>query len=232
MRKFFAIFLVLMSSYAFGQLEVLKPFSTVNAFGPFQIELIPSDHEAIDMDIHNIERSDIEVEVRRGELHLKIKSRHYLTDWDSDKWRKSQYVKTRIYFKQLDELEASAGATVNCNETLRNKKILITGSMGAVINLQLVAETVFAKSNMGATVNLKGRVSYLEVKAGMGGVLKASQLESKSAYVSASMGSEVSIYASDEIDIAANFGADVKYSGDPVVRHTNRKMGADIRSAK
>jgi hypothetical protein len=43
------------------------------------------------------------------------------------------------------------------------------------------------------------------------------------------MGSDVSIYASDEIDIAANFGADVKYSGDPVVRHTNKKMGAEIR---
>ena len=229
MRRSLVLFLVILFvQFGFGQQEQLKPFNTINAFGPFQIELIPSDHEALEMESHNIASEDLEVEVRRGELKLKIKSRHYLTDWDSDKWKKPQYVKTRIYFKQLDELQASAGAIVKCNETLRTRKFLVTGSMGAEINLQLVAETVYAKSNMGATVNLKGRTTFLEVKAGMGGVLKASQLESKSAYVSASMGSEVSIYASEEIDIAANFGADVKYSGDPIVRHTNRKMGADI----
>ncbi|NJM52330.1 MAG: hypothetical protein HC846_02410, partial [Blastocatellia bacterium] len=96
------------------------------------------------------------------------------------------------------------------------------------INLDIESGVVYAKSNMGATVNLKGKSSYLEVLAKMGGVVHASHHISKSAYVSASMGSDVTIYASEEVDIAANFGAEVKYSGDPVIRHTNKRMGADI----
>jgi hypothetical protein len=158
-----------------------------------------------------------------------LRSRHYLTDWDSDKFRKAQFIKTKIYFKQLEELQASAGAQVMANETVRAKRFVVVGNMGAEVKLSVVAETIYAKSNMGATVTLNGRANFLEVRAGMGGALRASRLESKTAYVKASMGSEVSIFASDEVDIDANFGSDVKYAGDPTVRHTNRKMGADIR---
>ncbi len=220
--------LILVSTLAFGQKQKLNPFTVVNAFGPFEIELIASDKESIEMEPVNIDRDDLTVEVRRGELQLKLRSRHYFTDWDSDKFRKTQYIKTKIYFKQLEEVQVSAGAKVTSNETLRSRKFVVSGAMGADVKLSIVAETLFAKTSMGATVIINGRTNFLEVKASMGGVLKASRLESKSAYVKASMGSEVSIFASDEVDIDANFGADVKYSGDPTVRHTNRKMGAEI----
>jgi hypothetical protein len=129
----------------------------------------------------------------------------------------------------LSELQASAGAEIRFHEPVLSSKFFVYGNMGAEIYLPIEANVLYAKSNMGATVNLRGKANYLEVVGKMGGVVRASQLISKSAYVSASMGSDVSIYASDEIDIAANFGADVKYSGDPVVRHTNKKMGAEIR---
>lgn len=230
MKKLNLILTILwLSTMAFAQPKGLKPFTIIDAFGPFEIELIPSDKEAIEMEVVNVEQDDLTVEVRKGELHLKLKSRHYLTDWDSDKFRKAQYIKTKIYFKQLEEVKASAGAKVACSETLRGKKFVVIGTMGAEIKLSIVTETLYAKSSMGGTVNLSGRTDFLEVKAAMGAVLKASRLESKSAYVHASMGSEVSIFASDEIDIDANFGADVKYTGDPTVRHTSRKMGAEIR---
>jgi hypothetical protein len=43
------------------------------------------------------------------------------------------------------------------------------------------------------------------------------------------MGADVSINATEEVDIDASMGASVRYSGDPTVRHTNRKIGADIQ---
>jgi hypothetical protein len=220
--------IILTSGLVFGQKKELEPFTMVNAFGPFEIELIASNKEAIEMEAFNVDKEDLTVEVRRGELELKLKSRHYLTDWDSDKFRNEPRIKTKIYFKQLDEVQASAGAQVTSLETLRSKKFVVSGSMGAQVKLIIVAETMYAKTSMGATVTINGRTDFLEVKASMGGILKATRLESKTAYVRASMGSEVAIFASDEIDIDANFGADVKYSGDPTVRHTHTKMGADI----
>jgi hypothetical protein len=228
MKNIITICLALFAGSLLGQNQDLRPFNSINVFGPFQIELIASDKEAIEMEPVNIKRDDIIMEVKRGELRLKIRSRHYWSDWDSNKHKRQQYIKTKVYYKSLIELQASAGAEVRFNEPVLSNKFFVYGNMGAEIYLPIETNVLYAKSNMGATVNLKGKANYLEVLGKMGSVVKASQLITKSAYVSASMGSEVSIYASDEIDIAANFGSEVKYSGDPAVRHTNKKMGADI----
>ena len=210
--------------------ENLKPFTSINVFGPFEIELISSDKEAIEMETINSDEDDFLVEVIKGELQLKFKSLHYLTDRDYDEHKKGgPLIKTKIYFKELDELHGSAGAVFSCKETIRNKKLIITAYMGSEMKLTVVTETVFAKASMGAVINLSGRTDFLEVKAYTGGVIKASRLEGKSAYVKASIGSDVSVLAIDEIDIDASLGANVKYSGDPKVTHTNRKLGAEIR---
>lgn len=210
--------------------EKLKPFTSINAFGPFDIELISSDQESVEMETINADDDDFLVEVVRGELQLKFKSLHYLTDRDYDEHKNGgPLIKTKVYFKELDELHASAGAVFSCKETIRNKKLIITAYMGSEVKLTLVTETTFAKASMGAVINLSGRTNFLEVKAYTGGVVKASRLEGKNAYVKASIGSEVSVLAIEEIDIDASLGSNVKFSGDPKVVHTNRKLGAEIR---
>jgi len=230
MKKISLLLILLATSVlANAQKKDLEPFTAIKVFGGFQIELIPSDKEAIEMEAFNIDKEDLHVEVHRGLLELKIKNRHYLTDWDSDKFRKSLRIKTKIYYKVLDEIDASAGAIVRCGETLSNKKMVIMSAMGAEVTVMTVSEILYAKVSMGGIAYLNGRTDFLEVKASMGGELKANHLESKTAIVKASMGSMVDIYASEEIDIDAGMGAEVRYSGEPTVRHTSTRMGADIR---
>ena len=229
MKKFgITLVLAILTTFTFAQTETLNPFTSLDVFGPFQIELIKSDHGAIDMQAINVDKDDLTVEVHRGQLVLKLRSRHFFTDWDSDKFRNEPRIKTKIYYKELDEIKIAAGGTVEAIEAIQSKKIVIEGSMGSEIDLTTTAETMYVRTSMGATVNLRGQTDFLEVKANMGGVLNANRLESKSAYVKANMGADVSIFASEEVDIDAAMGASVRYSGDPIVRHTNRKIGADI----
>jgi hypothetical protein len=223
---------VSVSVIASAQNKELKPFTAIDVFGGFQIELIASDREAIDMEAFNIDEDDLHVEVHRGVLELKVKNRHYLTDWDSDKFRKSPRIKTKIYYKELDRIEVSAGAIVRSGETIRNKKLEVISTMGAEVTLITVAEVMYVKATMGGTAYLSGRTDFLEVKAGMGGELKASRLESKSAFVRASMGAVADVFASEEIDVDASMGADVRFSGNPTVRHTSKKMGAMVDSKR
>lgn len=230
MKKLTLLLLLLLVSVAsFSQKKELDPFTAIDVFGGFQIELIPSDKEAIEMEAFNIDKEDLHVEVHRGVLELKIKNRHYLTDWDSDKFKKSPRIKTKIYFKELEDIEASAGAIVRCGETISHKKMSVISTMGAEVTLVTSSEIMFTKVSMGGIAYMSGRTDFLEVKASMGGELKASHLESKSAVVKASMGAVADIFASEEIDIDAGMGAEVRYSGEPVVRHTSTRMGADIR---
>jgi hypothetical protein len=229
MKKIFMSIFCLVSWVGFSQKQELNPFTAIDVFGPFQIELIKSDQEAVEMQAINVDKDDLTVEVHRGQLVLKLRSRHFLTDWDSDKFRKEPRIKTKIYYKDLDELKISAGGSIESAEAIKSKKLVIEGSMGAEIDLSTAAETMYVRTSMGATVNLRGQTDFLEVKANMGGVLNANRLESKSAYVKANMGADVSIFASEEVDIDAAMGASVRYSGEPTVRHTNTKIGADVR---
>ena len=230
MKSVFLVWLLLFtSSISFSQKKEMNPFSAIDVFGPFQIELIKSDKEGVDMQTFNVDKNDLTIEVHRGVLELKLRSRHFFTDWDSDKFKKEPRIKTKIYYKELDEIKVAAGATIRSEEAITGKKLIVEGTMGAELELTTIAETIYVRSSMGATVELRGKTDFLEVKGNMGAVINASRLESKSAYVKASMGSDITIFASEEVDIDAAMGASVRYSGNPVVRHTNRKIGADIK---
>ena len=229
MKNILTLLLSLVSIVGFSQKETLAHFTAIEIFGPFEIELIKSDKEAIEMRTINVDKDDLTVEVNRGELLLKLRTRHFLTDWDSDKFRNEPRIKTKVYYKDLDEIKIAAGASLKSEEILKSKKFVLEGSMGADLELKIQAETIYVRSSMGATLNLQGETDFLEVKANMGAVLNASRLISKVVFVKASMGSDANVYASDEVDIEANMGAIVRYSGEPMVRHTNTKIGADIR---
>jgi hypothetical protein len=229
MKKSFIFLFCLISLVGYSQKEELNPFTAIDVFGPFEIELIKADKEGIDMKAINVDKDDLTVEVHRGQLILKLRTRHFLTDWDSDKFKNEPRIKTKIYYKQLDDIKIAAGASLESEEIIESKKLVIEGSMGAETDLKTKAETMYVRSSMGATMNLRGETDFLEVKANMGAVLNATRLESKSVLVRASMGSDVNVFASEEVDIDASMGASVRYSGEPTVRHTNTKIGADVR---
>jgi hypothetical protein len=229
MKKSFILLFFLISLVGYSQKEELNPFTSIDVFGPFEIELIKADKEGIDMKAINVDKDDLTVEVHRGELILKLRTRHFLTDWDSDKFKNEPRIKTKIYYKQLDDIKIAAGASLESEEIIESKKLVIEGSMGAEMDLKTKAETMYVRSSMGATMNLRGETDFLEVKANMGAVLNATRLVSKSVLVRASMGSDVNVFASEEVDIDASMGASVRYSGEPTVRHTNTKIGADVR---
>lgn len=97
------------------------------------------------------------------------------------------------------------------------------------MRLDVLAKNLYTKINMGAIVELEGQTERMEVKANMGAILKASRLDSKIAYVSANMGAEVDVRATEEIEISAGFGSTVDYTGGPTVRHTSKNFGAEVR---
>jgi hypothetical protein len=112
---------------------------------------------------------------------------------------------------------------------LKSRNLALQSSMGAEMRMDVLAKNLITKVTMGGIMDVEGKSETLDIKANMGGVLKASHLESKLVYVSASMGAEVDVRATDEIEINAGFGAIVNYTGDPSVRHTTKNFGAEVR---
>ncbi|MBX7126640.1 MAG: DUF2807 domain-containing protein [Cyclobacteriaceae bacterium] len=218
------------ATFSFAQLKEVTtgPFESFKAFGPFKVTLIKSSNPHMEIDYNGINSDDVEILTRNHEVSLKIKTRHYW-DWDFEDRFDGRYMQVKLYYKELENIEGRAGARIWSEGTLTASHLSIVGKMGAEIELTLDAQQVELEASMGAEVELVGKAERFYVEAKMGTEVKASHLECESVEASASMGADVSVYAAKELDANAGFGAEVRYAGDPMVKHTNTNFGADVR---
>jgi hypothetical protein len=225
-------FLAVTPLFAQKSHQRLAAFTTLDVFGPFEIELIKAESPSIDINYGGIDKDDIVVDVHHDVLKLKFKNKHFMNEWKSSSYdhRHDDYVKVKVYYTDIDAIEAEAGAKVFSRAPLKSKNLIIDTSMGAEIELDLIAKNVLVKSSMGAITELSGKSEQLEIKASMGSEILAGRLQSKVAFVRATMGSVVRVNVLEELDASAGFGATIDYSGGPAVRHKNTSLGAEIRS--
>jgi hypothetical protein len=229
-KKLLFTLIYIVPACVLGQKKVLNPesFNAIDVFGPFKVELIKSDKNRIELNYKDVDSDDVVAEVSRNTLKLKLRNRHYVNDWDSEKaW--DDYIQVKVYYTDLDAINAQAGAIVLTGGQLKSKNLAIESSMGAEVSLDVLSKNLYLKSTMGAVARLSGNTEYLEVKSSMGGVIKAAQLKSKTAYIKANMGAEVFVFVTDEIEVAAGLGAVVDYLGNPGVRLTSTNLGAEVR---
>ena len=203
-------------------------FNGIDAFGPFNIELIKSEKEYVEIDYNSIDKEDVVTEVLHGVVKMKLKNRHYFNDWSDNDYKKSEYINVKVFYKDMDIIEAQAGALVASREPLKSKYLSIESSMGAEVRLNILVKELETKTSMGGILELDGQAERLDATASMGGVLKASHLPCKVVYVKASMGADVIVNALDELEVSASFGANVDYVGGPNVRHTNTTIGGEV----
>lgn len=218
-------FLISIASSAQENAIAIGPFTRIDIFGPFQVELIKADNNAMAME--DVDSDHIIQEVRNGELRLKFRNKHYIDTWTSDGYPR-QYIHAKIYYTELSEVRAQAGAEVFSEGIIKTRSLTLDCSMGAKMDMEVLTKEVYANVKMGAIVDLEGATKSLEVKASMGGIINANRLASSTTLVNARMGAEVNVNAGKEIEVNAGFGAVVNYSGDPTVRHTHKNFGAEV----
>ena len=230
MKKFIVLVTLALSfGFAASAQESQKPlssFARIDIFGPFKVELIKSDKAAIAIQENDPEH--IVCEVKNGALRLKFKNRHYVDTWTTDDYPRSRYIHATVYYTELKEVHAQAGAEVFSKGIVAAEVLTLDCTMGAAMDMEILSNELYTKTSMGAIVALEGSTKSHEVKASMGGIINATRLESSKVLVHARMGAEVNVKASREIEVNAGFGAAVNYWGDPAVRHTHKNFGAEV----
>jgi hypothetical protein len=207
----------------------LADYNSIDVFGAVEVELIKSNKHFVEIEYNGISKEDFVADVNSGVLRLKIKNRHYFEDWSSDhNYNRSDYVRVKAYYVELEEIEGQAAAIISSRTPIKSKNLYVDCSMGAEIDLELIAQRAKIKSGMGGILTLSGKIEYIDVRASMGGELKATHLRSRVANVSASMGADVRINVDDEIEVTSSLGAEVHYLGSPSVKHVNRNLGGEV----
>jgi hypothetical protein len=231
MRFLFSSLAILFLFSADAQIEntKIKDFQVIYVFGPFRVDLIKADAPGIKIDYHGVDKEAITIKSKDGDLTIRFKNRDFV-DFEDGPWKRNRvrFTNVTIYYTLLEAIEARAGALIESTETINAKKIFLVSKMGSQMKLSINAQNLELESSMGSEVDLSGVVDRLTVRSKMGSDVNASALKSQHVTVSSSMGSEVSVYAEEELNASADFGASITYRGNPSTSHTSKFLGAEV----
>ena len=166
-------------------------------------------------------------EVRNGTLLISWEpgfSWHGRTAWNTATSRQ-RGVRVYITAPRLTGLVLSGGADAHGETPLQADDFSIRASGGSDVTLALQAKTVRAESSGGSDLTLTGRVERQEMRFSGGSDYHGFGLQSTTATISASGGSDAEAWVDGELTANASGGSDLHYKG--TARLVNARHGGD-----
>lgn len=202
----------------------LDNFSSISVATGIEVTLIQGSETKAIVETKNITEDEVITKVENGNLKIKFKSHFNL-----GKQRKA-YV--TVYFKDMDEIEASSGSTIKNMDKLEFDKLEIEASSGASIRLNFEASKIDVNASSGASIVLDGSGDRLKVSASSGASIKADSLEINEVDATGSSGASISVWAEDYIAASASSGASIRYKGDPKKTNIEKTYSGSISEMK
>ncbi len=217
-----ALFLLFGAGIASAQVtKNLGDFDQLKVFDQIQVTLVHSDENKIEL--RGQHSGDVEFVTKNNQLKIRMPINRTL-DGES--------VKATLYFKSLNDVDASEGALVTTSETIKTRKMTVTAKEGAQIELNLDVDNVDVKSVTGANITLAGNANTIDIKVGTGGIVDAKSLTARDADVNINAGGEVDVNATDEVDADVKAGGNIRIYGNPSSVNKKTTLGGTIEVKK
>ncbi len=231
MRITLALILALFVGNLFGQTKEISTssFSELTVSGPFKVTLVKAAKSKVEIDYRDIDPKDVITDCSGDELEIRIRNRSFFDfgdDWEGNRGR--NFATITIYYTTLSTIDISKGAALKSSEVITAQNMKLRSRMGAEMKLNLQVKELTLESSMGSDVDLTGTAENFDLRAKMGSDVDASQLKCQDVKVSASMGASVRVFAENDLDASANFGASVTCKGNPKHKNTSGTFGADF----
>ena len=222
MKKIALIILVLVNNLCFSQVQKeLGDFNSINVFDRISVQLIPSDENKIE--ISGSRANDVEIVNKNGTLKIRMTLRKLLDGED---------VSAKLYFKEIQEINASEGSYVICDEAFNQTSVAINAIEGSEIRLNLDVKKATLRAVTGGILKIKGSATNSEVSIGTGGILQGNQLITDQTTVKITTGGEAQIYATELVDAKVRAGGEVMIFGKPKQINKKITLGGSVEESK
>lgn len=215
--------LLLIALLSFGQLLLaqvtrsLGDFSTVRVFDRINVTLVKSSENKIV--INGSRAEDVEVVTKNNELKIRMKLTKLLKGEDID---------ATLYYKAVDQVEASEGSFVSSADTFKMTAFDVNVKEGARIKLALDVQKLKSKANSGGLLELSGKAANHTSALTSGAALKAKSLVTSQTDITISAGGEAEVYATDFVDAKTRAGGDIDIYGNPKQVNKKTAVGGTI----
>jgi hypothetical protein len=218
MKKILIAAFVLVSQLNFAQTtKSLGDFDAVKVFDKISVQLIPSIENRIEISGSN--NAEVEIVNKNGELKIRM---------PLGKLLKGDDVTALLYFKKIDNIEASEGSYISCEKPFKQISMVLNSKEGSEIKLKLDVQKVSIRINSGGKIELTGTAQNQDVVISSGGDLNAKSLQTLQTTVSINAGGQADIRASELVDAKVRAGGTITIFGKPKQINQKTMLGGTI----
>ncbi|WP_312766076.1 head GIN domain-containing protein [Epilithonimonas sp.] len=207
----------LLSQFSFAQTKDIGAFTSLKVFDKIPVELIPS--SSYKAELSGSKSDDIEFVNSGNELKVRMKTTKLLQGDD---------VKVVLYYKDINNIQASQGAVINSNDPLKASKLQVTSNEGSQINLNVDANVVEGKINTGGALKLSGGADSQSVIITTGGQYDGQNLKTNITSITTNAGGKASVYASESVTATTRAGGIIDVYGNPKTKNDKKVAGGKI----
>ncbi|KGO83330.1 chaperonin [Flavobacterium beibuense F44-8] len=217
MKKLIVALLLFSGSLFAQETRNLGDFSTVKVFDQIHVLMVKSNENKIVISGHDSQ--DVEVVNKKDEVKIRMKFSKLLQGDD---------ISVTLYYKYVDQVEASEGAYVSSEDTFKAVAFELNAKEGAQIKLNLDVDKLKSKIKSGAILTINGKASNHDVSINSGGILNSKDLNTAQTSVSITAGGEADVFATDFVDAKTTGGGDIDIYGDPKQVNKTNNIGGNI----
>lgn len=222
MKKIVSILMVFVSALGFSQISKnLGEFDKVSVFDRISVQLIPSTENRIE--ITGNRSQEVELVNNNGTLKVRMEFGKLLDGDD---------ISAKLYFKQIDEIDASEGSYIICDAAIKQTAMKVNAKEGGEIRLVLDVKKVNLRAVTGGILKIAGSATNSDVSLGTGGVLQAEDLQTVQTSIKITTGGQANIRASELVDAKVRAGGNITIYGSPQQINKSTTLGGSINESK
>jgi len=214
MKKVLVIAFIGLSQFISAQVtKNLGDFTNVKVYDQINLTLVKSTENKIV--IKGSRAEEVELVTKNNDLKIKMKLTEMLN---------GDNVEATLYYKDINEVEASEGAYVGSSDTFKSTAFEVSAKEGAIIKLILDVKKLTSKASSGGTLELSGKAANHDATLAAGGILKSTNLITAQTDISVNAGGKADINATDLVEAKTRAGGYINIYGKP--KQVNKKTVA------
>lgn len=207
--------------------RTLSSFSEMKIGGAFEVILIPSNEEYVEITTKGVESSQIITEVKSNSLLLDLEkntiNRRYMDEVE---------IKAKVYYKSLSSLNITGAVKISSQSVIKTPSFYLRVGGAGDIELALDTKELTVVNAGAANLKVSGRADKQVIQLDGAGNIQAFDLKSKRSEVRLNGMGNVEVYASEEIDAEMNGMGNIEYKGNPSKAQIKKNGLGSIESRK
>jgi len=231
MKNIFRASLVFLISFSLSTLDgqtvrEVGDFTEVSASTSVKVKLIKSNENKVEFKMTGGYEKSLVTEVKNDKLIIKIKHKGMFRGNNKTK------AAVKVYYTDLEEISASAGASIKAEEPIEADEMEIEVSSGAVLDLEIVAGEIEAEASSGGRILLEGSAKDGKYEVNSGAHIDAMSMICDNVKAEANSGGHLKVYVNKKLNADASSGGSIRYKGDVDYVDSDSRRSGKIKRIK